>query len=146
MEILIIGILAIASFVHHCETTDALMDRPPSIIVNARYPDVYEALIKALRTFSYEDYHWNISYPDPDKGYIQAKCRFREDVTKHLRGQKRAIDLNIYLAERDSGVTEVSYSFDVLSEYGRVEAARVIRATESCIRVELKDAEFHSKV
>jgi len=119
------------------EWSDTQLDRHPSVILPARYPLVYDAVIKAIRTFSYEDYSWFVSYADPDEGYIQAKCRYREQVTSILKAERRAIDLNIYLVESESGATQMRYSFCVTSNYGRVEAARIIQIMESGLEHEL---------
>lgn len=137
-------ILIGCAFFFWCEQKDREHDHPPTITVEARHPDVYDAVIKAIKTFSYEDYSWFISYADPDRGYIQAKCRFREEVTSTLRAERRAIDLNIYLAETESGLTQLSYSFNVTSRYGRVEAAQIIRMMEFALEYELNLAVSNS--
>lgn len=136
ISLLILILLGCALF-FWIERIDRELDHPPLITVPAQYPAVYDAVIKALRTFSYRDYSWFISYPDPDGGHIQAKCRFREEVTSILRSEVRAIDLNVYLAETESGLTQLSYSFCVTSPYGRVEAAEIIQRTEGAIEHEL---------
>ncbi len=133
--LLLIGGFAFYLFFEH---RDRALDRHPPIIVRARYPDVYDAVVKAIRTFSYEDYSWSISYADPDQGYIQARCRFREAVTSDLRAERRAIDLNVHIRETGEEETELVFSFDVMSAYGRVVAAQIIQFTEWALQRELQ--------
>lgn len=123
-----------------CQHYDSKLDKHPPIIVPARYPVVYDAVIKAIKTFSYEDYSFFISYADPDQGYIQAKCRFREKVSEHLRSERRAIDLEIYLAQIEADETKMVYSFNVTSRYGRLETSNIIHVMEVYLQAELMQA------
>ena len=133
--LLIVGGLA---FYFLLEYRDRILDKHPPILVRARYPNVYDAVVQAIRTFSFEDYSWSITYADPENGYIQARCRFRESVTSDLRAERRAIDLNIYLQEVADEATELQFSFDVMSAYGRLTAARIVRETEASLERELQ--------
>lgn len=138
MDLSILFLLVLCAAIYlWTERSDMNLDRPPPLLVEARFPLVYDAVIKAIKTFSYEDYSWFVSYADPDQGYIQAKCRFREQVTSHLRAEKRAIDLSVHLRETESGSTEMAYSFCVTSGYGRVETAHIIQIMESTLEYEL---------
>lgn len=138
MEFLLLLIGVFAAYVFF-ERHDSALDRHPPITVKARYPDVFDAVIKAIRTFSYEDYSWFVTYADPDRGYVQAKCRFRENVTSDLRGERRAIDLNIYMRETEDGFIELEFSFTVMSAYGRIVAAQIITHTEWALQLELQE-------
>lgn len=134
--LLLVGCSVIYVFFEH---RDRQLDSHPPIIVHARYPDVYDAVMKAIRTFSYEDYSWSIAYADPDQGYLQARCRFREPVSSDLRAERRAIDLIIQLQELEDEETELRYEFSVMSVFGRVGAAEIIRKTEAGLERELKN-------
>lgn len=123
-----------------CQHLDTKLDHHPPITVNARYPVVYDAVIKAIKTFSYEDYSWFISFVDPEQGHIQAKCRFREKVSEHLRNERRAIDLDVYLVQTEKGVTQLTYWFSVTSPYGRLEASNIIHVMEVYLQGELRKA------
>jgi hypothetical protein len=143
LSILLLMVLGLVIY-FWIEQHDANLDRHPPVVVSARYPIVYNAVVKAIKTFSYEDYSWFIAYCDPEQGFIQAKCRFREQVTSHLRAERRAIDLDIYLAETEMGLTQLSYSFCVTSRYGRVEAAQIIQMMEYGLQHELNLAVLNS--
>lgn len=133
---LLIGAVAIYAI---CERSDAALDRHPPIKINARYPDVYDAVVKTIRTFSFEDYSWSLTYADPDQGYIQAKCRFREQVSSDLRAERRSIDLNIHMREIENEMTEMQFSFVVMSAYGRIVAAQILQHTEEALQLGLQD-------
>lgn len=138
MELVFLLIAALAIYVV-CERHDASLDRHPPIKINARYPDVYDTVVKTIRTFSFEDYSWSLTYADPDQGYIQAKCRFREQVSSDLRAERRSIDLNIHMRELEDEMTEMQFSFVVMSAYGRIVAAQIIQQTEGALQMELQE-------
>lgn len=138
MELVFLLVAALAIYAI-CERNDASLDKHPPIKIKARYPDVYDAVVKTIRTFSFEDYSWSLTYADPDQGYIQAKCRFREQVSSDLRAERRSIDLNIHMRELEDEMTEMQFSFVVMSAYGRMVAAQIIQHTEGALQMELQE-------
>ena len=97
MEIFFLILIGAVAVYIWGELHDSKLDHPPPVEINARYPDVYDAIIEALETFTHEDYSWSIRRANGDIGHIHARCIFREQVTSDLRAERRAISLEIRL-------------------------------------------------